>query len=320
MSASSLFWLAFAGVAVASGLVVVFRFKRFMANASRALATGGARMATTSAGRIEYAVSGLAEGVPLLSIHGAGGGWDQGVANSAGLVDTAFRVIAPSRFGYLGSPIPADTSPAAQADALAALLDALNIKRAIVFAVSAGAASALELALRHPDRVRALVLISPGTYSPDSPVRVDPSATSMAVLRVVNAGGDFAWWVLANIAPSMLIRFLGVRPSIVRQARAAEREPVANVMKGIEPLSMRFAGIMIDSTPKLGPLPLDKVTAPTLLIAARDDLFNTLPAAEFAAARIPNAKLCTYETGGHLLVGRSEQTRVLIAEFLRALP
>jgi pimeloyl-ACP methyl ester carboxylesterase len=38
---------------------------------------------------------------------------------------------------------------------------------------------------------------------------------------------------------------------------------------------------------------------PTLVISARDDLFNTLPAAEFAASAIPNAKLIVYETGGH---------------------
>ena len=36
--------------------------------------------------------------------------------------------------------------------------------------VSAGARSAIELALRYPDRVTALVLISPGTYAPSSPV------------------------------------------------------------------------------------------------------------------------------------------------------
>jgi hypothetical protein len=45
-------------------------------------------------------------------------------------------------------------------------------------------------------------------------------------------------------------------------------------------------------------------------------LFNTLPAAEFAAAAIPNARLVAFDTGGHLLVGRGSQMRALVREFL----
>ena len=87
-------------------------------------------IASTDAGPIEYAERGA--GIPLLSIHGAGGGFDQGLANAAEFVDQDFRIIAPSRFGYLRTPVPRDPSPAAQADAHAALLSHLNIPRAIV--------------------------------------------------------------------------------------------------------------------------------------------------------------------------------------------
>ena len=55
---------------------------------------------------------------------------------------------------------------------------------------------------------------------------------------------------------------------------------------------------------------------PTLIISTRDDLFNTLPAAEFAASTIPNAKLVVYDTGGHLLVGRQQQVRTIVGDFL----
>ncbi|MGO4642541.1 alpha/beta fold hydrolase [Mesorhizobium sp. 2RAF45] len=43
-------------------------------------------------------------------------------------------------------------------------------------------------------------------------------------------------------------------------------------------------------------MPLEEITAPTMIISARDDLFNTLPAAEFAAGNIPGAKLVIYNT------------------------
>jgi 2-hydroxy-6-oxonona-2,4-dienedioate hydrolase len=60
-----------------------------------------------------------------------------------------------------------------------------------------------------------------------------------------------------------------------------------NVVRSIEPLSMRVAGINIDSIPDLLPLPLENIRMPTLIVSARDHLFNTLPAAEFAASKIP---------------------------------
>lgn len=312
-------WLLLAAAAaVAAGAAVFVHFRADLAKAREVLLAGNARVITTPAGPIEYAERGPADGTPMLSIHGAGGGWDQGLANVADLVAAGnLRVIAPSRFGYLGTPVPADASNAAQADAHAALLASLQVRQAIVVGVSAGARSALELALRHRAQVAALILISPGSFAPDSPVRVDPSPTSQFVLWVVNAGGDFAWWAAEKIAPSALIRFVGVMPDIVAHASEAERNRVMAVVKNIEPLSMRFAGINIDTNPNLAPLPPNQIAVPTLVISARDDLFNTLPAAEYAAARIPGAQLVIYDRGGHLLVGREQQTRDLVTTFLR---
>jgi hypothetical protein len=57
----------------------------------------GSLVANTDAGPIEYAQKGA--GIPLVSIHGAGGGFDQGLANAAEFVDEGFRIIAPSRSG-----------------------------------------------------------------------------------------------------------------------------------------------------------------------------------------------------------------------------
>jgi 2-hydroxy-6-oxonona-2,4-dienedioate hydrolase len=80
--------------------------------------------------------------------------------------------------------------------------------------------------------------------------------------------------------------------------------------------SRRFPGINIDSNPNLARPSLEHIDVPTLVISARDDLFNTLPAAEFAAATIPNAKIVVYDTGGHLLVGRQLEVRAVISDFL----
>src|SRR6185503_13179859 len=86
----------------------------------------------TSHGLVEYAVRG--EGAPALVIHGAGGGYDQGLRIAETFGGDGFRWISPSRFGYLRTPLPSDASTAAQADALADLLDALNVKRVAILA------------------------------------------------------------------------------------------------------------------------------------------------------------------------------------------
>jgi pimeloyl-ACP methyl ester carboxylesterase len=293
--------------------LIAVRFRVDLDRARRE-ALGSAVIVETSAGPIECAEQG--HGVPLLSIHGAGGGWDQGVANVEGLIGEGYRVIAPSRFGYLRTSVPPLASPAAQADAHAALLATLDIRRAVVVGISAGARSAVELAIRHPAYVAALVLIVPGTYSPTSPVAVDGSRGSRIVFRLVNAGADFFWWLARTLAPSVLVRFVGVPPALFKRASTTERSRVLRVVRSIEPLSLRFRGISLDSAPSLHPLPTERIVAPTLVISARDDLFNTAPAAEFAAHSIPGAKLIMYESGGHLLVGQQDDARAALLEFL----
>ena len=302
-------------IAIATTTGVIFLLYKNELGRLRDAVSRGSLVANLDIGPIEYADSGGA-GIPLLSIHGAGGGFDQGLALAADLVGGGFRTIAPSRFGYLRTPVPQDPSPAVQADVYAALLSRLNVPKAVVVGVSAGARSAVELTLRHPNKVAALILIVPALYPPRRPVAIDVSRSNKFALWAINAGGEFAWWAAENVAPSILIRFLGVRPALVAAVPRTERDRVMSFVRSVEPLSLRFPGINIDSSPDLHELPVEEITAPTMIISARDDLFDTLPAAEFAAARILGAKLVVYDTGGHLLVGREQEVRMAIRSFL----
>lgn len=188
-------------------------------------------------------------------------------------------------------------------------MSTLKISMAVVLGVSAGARSALELAVRRPDLVAALILIVPAVDAPDSPVRIDQSRGSKFVFWIVSVGADFAWWAAQKAAPSMLMRFVGVPPQCVAEAPRTERNRAANLVASIQPLSLRFPGINLDRAPNPDHLPLERINAPTLIISARDDLFNTAPAAEYAARRIPGARLAVYDTGGHLMVGRADKAR-----------
>jgi 2-hydroxy-6-oxonona-2,4-dienedioate hydrolase len=120
--------------ALCAGAIACHAYRRAI-RAARARVSTGSRIARIRWGRIEYADAGC--GRAALVVHGAGGGFDQGMQFAAPLAQPGLRVIAMSRFGHLRTPLPADASPAAQADAHAALLDALQIDRAAVIGMSA---------------------------------------------------------------------------------------------------------------------------------------------------------------------------------------
>lgn len=111
----------------------------------------------TSAGPAECAVRG--DGPALLVCHGGPGGYDQGLILGELFRKSGFKVIAPSRPGYLGTPQSSGASAEEQGDFMAAVLDALDIAGAIVVAVSGGGPAGYQLAQRHPDKVKALVAI-----------------------------------------------------------------------------------------------------------------------------------------------------------------
>ena len=299
-------------LAFPAGLAAYSKYRRELNQRVQSVETGGL-IADTAAGPIEYAEAG--EGQPLLLIHGAGGGYDQGllVARDFG---PGYRVIAPSRFGYLGTPIPDDPSIAAQAAAHLALLDHLNIHRCIVAGVSAGAPSAVELALRHPDRVSALILLVPRTYDPSQAIGPDKGLQSQAVLRVVETSADFLFWLAIKLARASVVRFLGVPPELEAAASPEERARVTEVMRSILPLSRRAGGLLVDGNARIDPWPLDQICTPTLIVSAQDDLYNTLPGARFTASGVPGAELKILESGGHLMVGQAEQVQAWVSDFL----
>ena len=132
------------------------RYRRDL-NAARArLAAVERHVISTQWGAVEYAERG--DGDPVLVVHGIFHNCVGGLLSVRDLLPDR-RVIAPSRFGYLGSSMPPNATPAAQADAFAALLDALEIGQIDVIGLSAGATSALQLALRHPKKVKHLAVL-----------------------------------------------------------------------------------------------------------------------------------------------------------------
>ena len=302
-----------AAAATGTAAEIVRRYRRDLHRA-RARIARGSRVAQTALGPIEY--SSVGEGPPVLVVHGAGGGYDQGLDLGRDLAPKGFRVIAVSRFGYLRTPLPSDASAESQADAHAALLDALGVRAAAVLGGSAGAPSSVQLALRHPHRVDALILGVPALYlfRPERESRLASRLLIDSALR-----SDFLFWSAIRLAHRTMIRtILGTPPAVVDDASPAERARVEELLEHILPVTARRLGLINDFavTTHLERYPLERVEMPTLVIGTADDLYGTFEAARFASERIPNARLLSYPTGGHLWVGHHEEVTSAIVAFL----
>ena len=222
-------WTAAGIAALAAGWSMYGAYRRDI-RAARARVASGVVVQTRS-GAIEYASVG--SGPPVLVVHGAGGGFDQGLDLCAPLARHGFRVIAMSRFGYLRTPLPSDASAAAQADAHAALLDQLGIAEAVILGASAGAPSAMQFALRHAKRCRALVLVVPAAYVPRAgggPSITPPSHTPLLFDTVLRS--DFLFWAASRLSRDTFTgSILGTPPDVVRHSNAAEQARVATVLE-----------------------------------------------------------------------------------------
>ncbi len=302
---------AVGAAAVAGGTYM--RYRQELNAKSQAL-DAKSEIAETACGPIEYAREG--RGSATLVIHGAGGGYDQGLYLAHEMLGDGFDVIAPSRFGYLRTPVPADSSHSAQADAHAALLEKLGVGKAIIMGVSAGAPSAIEFAVRYPDRTAALILVVPRAYDPDNQVGVEQTPQNKTVVRLFENSADFPYWVSTKVGRKTLVRFFGVDPELEAKADPQERDKVTALIADMLPLSARVSGIVADTRSELVKSDLEHIYAPTLIISAEDDLYHTLPGARFTAEHIPDAKLKVFETGGHLLISHGSDVRTAIAEFL----
>lgn len=251
-------------------------------------------------------------------IHGTGGGFDQGLTFTERLIERGYRVIAPSRFGYLRSEMPADASPEAQADAFVDLLDALKIGQIPVLGGSAGALSALAFAIRYPGRCSALVPIVPATHVPD---RLPPTALSPLAAAIMDHAlkSDFWFWSgLTTARRSMIATVLATDPELVERADAGERGRVDRILREILPISARERGMRNDSRLTANPAPVDlgRIKARTLAISLEDDRFGTFAAAQHIARNVVGATLLSWPSGGHVWVGHDREMFEAIDAFL----
>ncbi len=277
------------------GIAAAWGFTRYQRDKHTALAhlRSGSQLLATQYGLVEYATAG--KGPPVLVIHGAGGGYDQGLLLHQLLNTENYAVISISRPGYRRTPLETGKTFAAQADLYAAVLDDLNIPRVIVIAISAGGMPALQFAQRYPDRCQALILLSaagPVTQT------IHAAAWLLPLFRTM-LSADWLVWLLKQLN---LLAGCAMMGTVAPEVRADRRKMklLNGILDGFFPSSDWRDGTLNDikQLPHSG-IVLEQIHPLTLVIHGTHDRHLPVAAAQLHAARIPNAELKLLENATH---------------------
>ena len=271
------------------------------------------KLIRTELGMIEYIDIG--EGIPVLLVHGINGGADQAQELAEQYLGKGFRIIGVNRFGYLNSPLPFNSSPAAQADLYAALLDELGIQKLAIAGTSAASPSVLQFAIRYAGRCSSVVLWSmavPGNKVPSKLV-------SFGIQSFFQS--NFLVWFIMKYFPKKMQSIMGVPEAVQNNMDETQKQWLTKLMWSLYPTSARINGIMNDvrvSNPNLNRnYSLEKITCPTLVIHAFDDPMPPFETAKQIAANIPGSEFMPIASGGHLLIGFQDKVRKKISEFIK---
>jgi pimeloyl-ACP methyl ester carboxylesterase len=270
------------------------------------LAPAQSGFADVNGARLYYEVYG--EGEPLLLIMGLGAnhlGW----AAQVPVFAREFRVIIFDNRGTGQSDFSEDvdyTIPLLADDA-AALLDFLGVDAAHVYGVSMGGMIAQELALRHPDKVRSLILGATWPGGPNA-VASEPEAIQALVDQGSAADGAvspalldvlFSPEYVAEHGSELLERFQGMGdyPETSPEAYAAQLQAIGRY----------------DTYDRL-----PDIAAPTLVLHGTDDPLLPVANGRILAERIPGAKLVLFEGARHGYMEKEAEADAAVLDFLRA--
>ena len=282
----------------------------------------------TARGTVEYSVAG--KGPDVLVLHGTIGGYDQ-LQPMVSMLDTeSYRFIFVSRPGYLRTPLTTGETFEEQADAHAALLDELGIDQVAVVAISGGGPSALQFALRYPDRCWGMVMLSTNTdvqagRADEVSERGNGSARQPPRLVTNMIFSDFASWALVGASRLLPRQFLTalVGEEYVEAVLMdpAKRSLYTDLADGLALLSRRRAGALNDGAQFLTftGCPFEDITAPMLILHGTSDNAVSTAEARYLDATVPNSRYVEIEGGTHyMLVSHHDILAPLILDFLDA--
>lgn len=270
----------------------------------------GSRILKTKYGNLEYAVRG--KGKPVLLIHGAGGGYDQGLWLGEICLDGDYQFIAPSKFGYLNSSIPNNISMKLQAQYYNILLDELNIEKVTIIAVSAGGPSAMQFANDYPDRVDKLILLS-AVSMPPNPNDKDPFFIKF-IHQIQKS--DYVYWLFTRLFKTQILSLMGVPADDYKNFTVEQKNLAKRMLEIMHPMSLRYQGTITDGLMIKDFVIPKNITIPTLIIHSKNDGLVSYSHAENANKNIQGSRIILYKNGGHGALSKLENARNEIKLFL----
>lgn len=306
-----------AGVVVSVTVVFVAAtypgYRRQMAETKSRLAAGSSVLKTGHAD-IEYAVEG--RGVPVLVLHGAGGGYDQGLWIGRLTLGDGYKLISVSRYGYLRSSMPADASIRSQAALYKELLDFLEIPKVIVVGGSAGGPSAIQFANDYPERTLALILVSAVS---EAGAPGDKAPFYVGIIHLLQRS-DYAYWITARFMQPTILELMGIPETAYDKFTPDQKQMAQDMLDTMHPMTQRYAGTANDERMiQRDALSAEHVKAPVLILHAKDDKLVSYHHAEHAKELIPGAQLKLFDEGGHGLLSQMNAVRQDVAGFLAQL-
>ena len=262
----------------------------------------------TSLGSVEYTLKGN-NGPVLLFIHGTPGGYDQTTEAT-----DKFRVLTPSRPGYLRTSILLGKTPLEQAKVFKALLDALGIDKVTVMGVSGGGPSSLEFAAKFPEKVHGLIAFEAVSYAEDF------TETDAEII----GASDFSLWFqlvsMSFLSNENLASAIFPNPHNRKKLLNKQKniEELKRLVWSIWPLSARQEGIKNDYEQFSNfSAPLNEITVPTLVIHGNEDINVDISHATKLIKNIKGAELYTVKGGDHYMSStHAEEINPLIEKFI----
>jgi pimeloyl-ACP methyl ester carboxylesterase len=204
-----------------------------------------------------------------------------------------FRIIAPSRPGYGGTPVATGRTSSQQADAIAALLDTLDVDRAAVFGMSGGGPASYALAGRHPDRVSCLLEVD-SLCLPVPPNRLERISFSSRPLVALQL------WLVDHF-PGWMLKVSGSPDSPGPQEAADRVALLRAIIESVGDWPRVRAGYDVDEAEfaALEQLPFEAITCPVMIIHGEADHSVPTTHAEHAHAAIGGSQLVWLPGGTH---------------------
>ena len=288
------------GIVVVLLIVMEVKYLSWMNKAKARLKTyqDKIKSVSTSYGKVSYIDEGSGE--VILILHGLFGGYDQGYDSMKDL-ENQYRIIAPSRFGYLGTDLPDRATVTDQAHALREFLDELDIDQVYVVGTSAGGLCALKFGILYPERVKGIAL-----YCSNAVPGTKPSKDEIVKYASVPKPlcHNFAVWAIG--------------PIMKRAMNMTD-----DVWLSVFPVNERAKGVIndgyeanLDGEKHFEDYTLEELEVPVLILHAKDDKMASYERIEKMATRIPHVEMVSFETGGHMMAENEGAVENAMIQFI----